>query len=170
MKHLERDRKLGLEGLQKHMSQSSAQHCKFVVYDHEYESRDKRKTDKLFFITWSPDGAPGAMNFMNSRQVLREICEGCLDVFAQDAKQLRAHVLSSLDNGQAEEEEELEQGKHGPGWIPMGNTWCIFLYDERSFCVAQAVRNLNSWFNENFCMACGLSESSILLSPAAVLV
>ena len=107
----ETNRSLGLPGLQHHMTKSSAHHCKFVVYDHEYESRDKRKTDKIFFLTWSPDGAPGAMNFMNSRQVLREICEGCLDIFAQDAQQLRSVVLGSLGNGEAELEEVEDDGK-----------------------------------------------------------
>lgn len=117
VKYMEKDRKLGLEGLQKHMSKMSAQHCKFVVYDHEYESRDKRKTDKLFFITWSPEGAPGAMNFMNSRQVLRDICEGCQDVFARDVKQLRSTVLAALNNGEAELQEDDDEDDDDDDWI-----------------------------------------------------
>lgn len=37
---------------------------RYVVFDHEYETADKRKADKLYFVMWTPSASSTNMQMI----------------------------------------------------------------------------------------------------------
>ena len=71
--------------------------CRFIVYEHEYVTKDDRKTDKLFFINWNPRSCPTAqtMDYLTGRPSIREVCDGCFDVSASGTADVKDGVLGT---------------------------------------------------------------------------
>lgn len=84
--------------------------CRFVVYEHEYTTKDGRKTDKLFFISWAPQPAAThiKMDYLTGRQAIRDICDGCFDISADRASDVKDGVLETRTQDSDDEDDNDE--------------------------------------------------------------
>lgn len=64
--------------------------ARYGIYDHEYTTRDGRKTDKLFFILWTPESAGGRakMFYTTQRRALDVAFTGIEDAQCSNTDQL----------------------------------------------------------------------------------
>ena len=59
--------------------------CRFLVYDHQFKTKDGRNTGKLWFISWMPLNSTTAMQmaYTHGKKVARAICDGVFDANAR---------------------------------------------------------------------------------------
>ena len=77
--------------------------CRYVVYDHEYKTKDGRLADKLLFITWCPAPAPTTikMLYTTERPRVSPWITGALELTASS----RGDIKDFLGVEDAEENE-----------------------------------------------------------------
>mmetsp|Transcript_16047 Transcript_16047/g.26208 ORF Transcript_16047/g.26208 Transcript_16047/m.26208 type:complete len:155 (+) Transcript_16047:449-913(+) len=104
VKEVESDKSKGVEDLIRCLPEHD---CRYVVYEHEYKTKDGRKTDKLFFINWNPRAAATQvqMDYLTGRPAIRGVCEGCFDLSASSGSDIKQGVL-----GDEAEDSEDEDG------------------------------------------------------------
>jgi len=90
----------------------SEHECCYVVYEHEYTTKDGRKTDKLFFITWNPRAAATSlqMDYLTGRSAIRDICDGCFDLSATSGSDIKTGVLGN-------DADDSDEDDNGDDWM-----------------------------------------------------
>ena len=76
--------------------------CRYIIYDHEYETSDGRKASKLWFINWMPSNATpyNKMAYASNKVKLRDNLEGVFDTQASNIDEIAVRI------GLKKEEEE----------------------------------------------------------------
>ena len=67
---------------------------RYVIFDYEYLTDDNRKTDKLFFIMWSPTASTEMrMIYLAGKLAIRNILQGVYDLNCSTIEELERGVL-----------------------------------------------------------------------------
>mmetsp|Transcript_23644 Transcript_23644/g.75416 ORF Transcript_23644/g.75416 Transcript_23644/m.75416 type:complete len:129 (+) Transcript_23644:310-696(+) len=111
VKELEADRTKSVDDL---LGNLPGHDCRYIVYEHEYKTKDGRKADKLFFINWNPRAAATSvqMDYLTGRPAIREVCDGCFDISASSTMDVKNGVL-----GTAEDDDSDAASDDGDDWL-----------------------------------------------------
>lgn len=109
----EGDQKKTLEDLANALPENEP---RYVIYDHSYKTADKRDTDKLYFVMWSPKTCSTHMQmiYLHARSQIRSICEGCYDLSIGDAEDLIDTVRRDTNVGKVDADEEEDENWMDP--------------------------------------------------------
>ena len=68
--------------------------CRYIIYDHEYETTDGRKTSKLWFINWMPSNSTpyNKMAFASAKSKIRDQLEGVFDAQATNIDEIAIRI------------------------------------------------------------------------------
>jgi len=108
VKEVEADRSKSVDDLLKALPEHD---CRYVVFDYEYKTKDGRKADTVYFIQWNPRAAATAlqMDYLTGRPAIRDVCEGCIDISAATANDVRSGVFGN-DDANESDQDEVEDG------------------------------------------------------------
>ena len=73
--------------------------CRFVLYDQEYDTADRGKQSRLWFINWFPDNAStyNKMAYTSARQKLIESMPGVREVMVRSLDELDRNLNESQE-------------------------------------------------------------------------
>ncbi|KAF0713982.1 Aste57867_4118 [Aphanomyces stellatus] len=81
--------------------------CRFVIYDHDVQLPDGRRSSKLYFLFWSPPSAPpmAKMAYSHGKSAFRGQCDGCLDINASDLGDVQSALGLATDDDDDDDDE-----------------------------------------------------------------
>lgn len=74
--------------------------CSYVVYDHEYKTKDGRMADKLLFITWCPHAAPTTLKMLYTSERIKVASwiTGAFELTAANEEDIKQYLGIEEDN------------------------------------------------------------------------
>ncbi|KAF0735247.1 hypothetical protein Ae201684P_002408 [Aphanomyces euteiches] len=80
--------------------------CRYVIYDHDVQLPDGRRSSKLYFLFWSPPSAPptNKMAYSHGKNAFRAHCDGCLDINASDIGDVQSALGLATDDDDEDDE------------------------------------------------------------------
>ncbi|RHY32338.1 hypothetical protein DYB25_013867 [Aphanomyces astaci] len=80
--------------------------CRYVIYDHDVQLPDGRRSSKLYFLLWSPPSASPnhKMGYAHGKSAFRAHCDGCLDINASDIVDVQAALGLATDDDDDDDE------------------------------------------------------------------
>jgi cofilin len=91
--------------------------CRYVIFEHVYNTSDGRPQAKLFFISWFPRAAsaPQKMLYTTARSSLRTACAGCIDLPAGAKSEILDALTKGGSGGGKDDDEASDDG--GGDWM-----------------------------------------------------
>jgi cofilin len=78
--------------------------CRFIVYDHQFKTKDGRSTGKIWFLSWMPHNSNThqQMAYSHGKKVARAVCDGVFDANARTPQDIEEAVGVAQDDSDGE--------------------------------------------------------------------